>query len=233
MAVNKKNVLVVAAHPDDEVLGCGATISKFSKLKYNVNVLILGKGLDSRLNFSKKNSLEKKRTKLLSSAIKANKLLGVKKINFENFPDNQFDTVSLLKIAKIIESHIMKSKPNTILTHSISDLNIDHQKTFEAVMTATRTSTSNFVKNIYSFEVPSSTDWAFNFKKKNFIPNLFINVEKEIQTKLKALKFYSSEMRNFPNSRSIENCKYLAYTRGASIGCKAAECFEVIRSIKD
>ena len=97
MAVNKKNVLVVAAHPDDEVLGCGATISKFSKLKYNVNVLILGKGLDSRLNFSKKNSLEKKRTKLLSSAIKANKLLGVKKINFENFPDNQFDTVSLLK----------------------------------------------------------------------------------------------------------------------------------------
>ena len=231
--IRKNKILVVAAHPDDEILGCGATMYKLARKNCNVSVLILGKGIDSRANnFKEKKNFSKKKDKLIIASKKANKILGVKNLYHEDFPDNEFDTVSLLKIIKLVEKYINKLKPDTIFTHSISDLNVDHRKTIEAVITATRTTINCPVKNIFSFEIPSSTDWAFNFNKKNFQPNYFINIENELKFKLKALNAYKSEMRKYPNSRSIKNCENIARTRGSTVGLIAAESFELIRSIE-
>ena len=157
--MNKKNILIIGAHPDDEILGCGGTIDKYKKMNYNIYSLILGSGIDSR-DIKKKNDIEKK--KLLLQSVKANKFLGVKEIYFENLKDNNFDSYSLLHIIKIIERYINKIKPIIIFTHNNCDLNIDHRITFQSTLTACRPQRNSSVKKLYSFEVPSSTEWAFS-----------------------------------------------------------------------
>lgn len=226
--MNKKNILVIAAHPDDEILGCGGTIDKFRKLNFNLYTLILGAGIDSR-GIKKDNELKKK--KLLEQCIKANKYLGVKEIYFENLKDNNFDNYDLLKIIKIIEKYINIIKPFIIFTHSNSDLNIDHRITFQSTLTACRPQKNSFVRKLYSYEVPSSTEWSFGKISQNFQPNYFVNIEKNIKNKIKSLKFYKSELREFPHPRSIKNIQNISSVRGSSVGLKNAESFECIFDI--
>lgn len=226
----KEKILVIAAHPDDEVLGCGGTIAKKALFeKSTIEVLILSKGVKSRSNILK--NINKDIKNNIQSAFKSNKLLGVKKTEILDFPDNEFDTVSLLKITKEIEKRIYKFKPNVVFTHFSGDLNIDHQITNRAVLIATRPLNKNIVNKIYGFEICSSTDWSFNINKHSFAPNHYEDITRTIKKKILALKFYSKEMRKFPHSRSYENLINLSKFRGATVFKRNAEAFEVIRSI--
>ena len=217
-------VLVVAAHPDDEVLGCGATIARHVSEKATVWALIIGQGIGAR----GKNSKQLKA--LQKSAFKAHIILGTDKLILGHFPDNELDTVPRLKIIKFIENTIDKFEPDTIYTHSAVDLNVDHQIVSEAVRTATRPMVGQTVTTLSSFEVPSATEWRFG--KDGFNPNLFIDVTGHLERKMRALAAYGSEMRTFPHPRSAQYIRSLATVRGGQSGCFAAEAFELVRSVQ-
>lgn len=229
----KKNILVIAAHPDDEVLGCGGAISKFSKLGFEVSVLIMGEGITSRgkKHTSAKTKIELKR--LLQSARNAHQILGVKNSFFESFPDNQMDSIPQLSVIKKIEAYIQKILPVQIYTHSGSDLNIDHQIIHQAVITATRPAVNHSVKQVFFFEIASSTEWQFTQSRLPFIPNWFENIGDSLSEKLKALNAYASEMREWPHPRSIQAVTHLAKWRGATAGYLAAEAFVLGRNLSD
>ncbi len=226
--MKKKNkILVVAAHPDDEVLGCGGTIAKMTNNGDKVYVMIMCDGESSR-KLSKK--ILNKNIKLRKDACYAScKLLGTKKPEFENFPDNQLDKIPLLKVTQAVEKKIKKIKPNMIFTHHWGDLNIDHQKISKSVITACRPQKKNSVKTLLFFEVPSSSEWQITSKKNLFSPNWFHDISSTINLKLKALKLYKSELRKSPHPRSITGIKSLAKWRGSVVGFKAAEAFELGR----
>ena len=217
-------ILVIAAHPDDEVLGCGGTIARLIEEGNIVYTLILGEGITSRGNVGKDEI-----TELHKSAIKANKLLGVKKVFFHNFPDNRFDTIPLLDIVKVIEKLKNKIKPDIIFTHYEKDLNVDHQITYKAVVTATRPMQGETVKEIYSFEVLSSTEWTY---PTSFSPDVFYDISKMINTKLIALSSYESELRDSRHPRSLNGIWNNAKLWGQKVGLGYAEAFKCVRIIK-
>ena len=227
--MKRDTVLIIAAHPDDEVLGCGGTIAKLSP-NNDIYTLILGEGITSR-----EISDEEKRkelNELKKQSDEANKILGVKKVFFENFPDNKFDTVPLLDIIKRIEGHISKIKPDIIYTHHYGDLNVDHRITFDAALTACRPQSNSIVKKIYTFEVLSSTEWNHQTPSNVLIPNTYIDILKTIDKKLEAMRCYKGEIRGYPHPRSLEGIKILAQKRGLEVGLKLAEVFCLIREIK-
>ena len=216
-----KNILVIAAHPDDEVLGCGATICKYSK-NTNVNILFISDGVSSRGN---KKKLKSKILSRKKSALKSAKILGVEKVFFGNFPDNQLDKISLLKITKLIEKHLKRLNPKTIITHHFNDLNVDHRKVSEATITACRPLKSNQVGLILFFEVLSSTEWQISDSKKFFNPNWFEDISNFLKVKKKALACYNQELKRYPHSRSFKGVEALARYRGISSGYQYAEGF--------
>ena len=163
----KKKILVIAAHPDDEVLGCGGTIAKHSLNKDFVEVMILGEGITSRSKIRNTNLDKKKLLKLKEITLKANKTLGVKKVIFGDLPDNRFDELNILDVIKIIEEVIFKFKPNIIYTHSGLDLNRDHKITNEAVLTACRPQQNYFFKNLFSLKFLRAQNGQVQ-KKNNF-----------------------------------------------------------------
>ncbi|WP_440931109.1 PIG-L deacetylase family protein [Candidatus Pelagibacter sp.] len=223
----REKILVIAAHPDDEVLGCGATIAKkILKEKAIVNTLIMSKGILSRENIKNK---KKDLIKNIKMAQVANKLIGVKKLQILDFPDNEFDNVPILNLIKEIEIKIKSFLPDTIYTHFHGDLNIDHQMVARAVLTACRPTKKNSVRKIFAFEVLSSTDYHYGVQE-TFVPNHFECINKTINLKLKALKKYDHEMRTSPHSRSYENVLNLAKLRGSQMFENFAESFMVTRS---
>ena len=219
-------VLVIAAHPDDEVLGVGGTLIKHIRNKDNVFCLILGEGVTSRKEYD-----EKRLESLHSECKKAGKIIGFKKIFLSKLPDNKFDSVPLLNIIKEIEGYIKKIKPDIVYTHHGGDVNIDHRITYKAVMTACRPCNSDCPKEIYSFETLSSTEWQLD-NKKIFVPNIYINIEKEIDKKIKAMKEYKSEIRNYPHPRSEKGISTLASFRGLQANLRYAEAFRLERKIE-
>ena len=223
-----KKIMLVAAHPDDEILGSAGTLLFFREKGYSIKVVFLSDGESSREKIKNNKSLIQKRKE---QAHKVSKLSKFQKPVFADFPDNALDTVPLLKIIKFVENEIKKFKPNIIITHNESDLNIDHQITCRAVVTATRPSTVSFVKSIYCFEVPSSTENNFLKKEINFNPNLFFDISKFIKKKIKLLKIYEDELKKFPHSRSLEGVEILAKYRGVQIGVKYAEAFYLLRKL--
>ena len=220
-----KKILIVAAHPDDETLGAGATIAKHIVNGDDVHVIILGEGITSRYN---KRELANKDEvhSLKNDCVRALGVLGVKNVYFFDLPDNRFDTVPFLDIVKKIESKIHDIVPEEVYTHYGGDLNIDHTLTFEAVMVVCRPFNSS-VKRVFCFEIPSSTEWNFH-QKGSFTPNVFVNVEKTIDKKLSAMKEYKTEMRPYPHPRSIELAESLSKVRGSAAGFMAAEAFMLI-----
>jgi LmbE family N-acetylglucosaminyl deacetylase len=223
---NKKKILVVAAHPDDELLGCGGSLIKLSKKKYEIFALFFTDGVSARDKKNKKIILNRK-----NNSLKSLKIMGVKNTKFLSYPDNNLDKVSLIKIVKEIENVIFKFKPETIFTHSNVDLNIDHEIISRAVVTASRPKPNFSVKMILLFETLSSTEWNFYYKKKSFNPNYFIDITSTIDKKIKAAKAYKNEINAWPHPRSIKGIKNLAKYRGQSVGLKYAEAFYLLRHI--
>ena len=224
--MTRKSILVVAAHPDDEVLGCGGTIAKHILAGDNVAIIFMTNGESSR-DDSPLDSTSNRRINCESAL----NILGVTNVIHFDFPDNMMDQVPLLDVTKSIEVAINKFSPSVVYTHFSGDLNIDHRITHQAVMTACRPQSWSPVKSIYCFEVLSATEWN-SYSKSKFNPNKFIDVSGVWSTKVSALEEYSAELRSFPHSRSIETIMALSIYRGATVGLKKAEAFQIERIIE-
>ena len=224
-----QKILVVAAHPDDEVLGVGATIAKHFSSGDEVSVCILGEGSTSRYEKGVKNKNEL--DKLRECSLRASKILGIKDVFFSDLPDNRFDAVDLLDVVKIIEEYIFEIKPDIIYTHHGGDLNIDHRIVFNAVMTATRPCNNEKVERILCFETPSSTEWNAQLVKNTFLPNVYLDVSRTFDKKIQAIKVYTTEIRDYPHPRSVEALEALSMKRGVEAGLKLAEAFMLVREI--
>jgi len=226
---HRKKVLVVAAHPDDEILGCGGTMARHSNEGDEVYVVFMADGVTSR---DTENGLLGEINKRKQSALNACRIVGAQQPIFLGFPDNKMDTYPMLEITQKLESVINEIKPSIVYTHHNKDLNIDHQLTHQAVMTACRPQPKAYVHDIYSFEVVSSTNWgSFSQGCDKFTPNYYVNIAKTIDKKLSALNEYGVEMRQFPHSRSMESISALSRYRGTSVGMHAAEVFQVERQL--
>lgn len=229
--IDMNRVLVVAAHPDDEVLGCGATIRKLVELGAQVRIVILGEGSSCRYSVKQIRSDEVRAaiTQRRAFADQAIEVLGVNDAWFGDFPCGRFDTVPVIEIGKTIESHIAQFLPDTVITHHGQDTNSDHRITFNAVNTATRPMPGNCVRTVLAFETPSSTEWRF---VDTFQPSLFVEVSNQISSKIRAFDcYFETEGRAFPFPRSPEGLITLARFRGMQVGIEAAEAFVIVRTL--
>ena len=166
---------------------------------------------------------------LKQDAIEANRILSVNEVKFGNFPDNRFDSVPLLDIVKVIEKVKNELKPDIVFTHYKNDLNIDHQITYKAVLTATRPMKGECVKEIYSFEVLSSTEWNYPL---SFSPDVFFDISDHMEYKKMAMQIYKSELNDYPHPRSLEGIEISAKNWGLKVGYKYAEAFKTVRVLK-
>jgi len=223
------NVLVVAAHPDDEVLGCGAAMASHALKGDRVHVLILAEGLTSRDEKRDRSGRKKSLARLSGAALKAHAILGVKETRLDAFPDNRMDTVPLLEVAKAVEACIEIWKPRIIYTHHGGDLNVDHRIVNQAVLTAARPQPGSGIESVLCFEVPSSTEWQSPEFAPFYSPDWFVDASKTLSLKLKALQAYASEMRPWPHPRSLRAVEHLARWRGSTAGMEAAEAFSLAR----
>jgi LmbE family N-acetylglucosaminyl deacetylase len=223
-------VLVVVAHPDDEVLGAGGTIAKRARAGDRVVSLALGDGVSARYDTPDRvpqEEIDQRR----EHARQAGDVLGIDAWHFRDFPDNRFDSVDLLDLVKAVESVADRVQPDVIYTHHSGDLNVDHRRTHQAVMTAFRPEPGSTVNEIYSFEVLSSTEWSTGGSGDSFDPNVFVDVKEVWSQKLEAMRCYADEIATFPHPRSEEAIESLAKRRGSQAGRLRAEAFLLERRI--
>ncbi len=226
----KDKILVFIAHPDDEILGCAGTLHNAVKIGSKVKIICFGEGVSSRFPIGKELSRESIHAKKIreSEAKKALKILKIKDCIFGSKFCTKFDTYPLSEFISEAEKIISNFKPNIIFTHSNRDLNIDHGIVHKAVMTASRPKMLNTVKQIYSFEVPCSSNWIYEDK---FNPNVYVDISDSIKVKQKAFQCYKNETRPFPFPRSKIGIDTLAKFRGMQSGLKYAEAFKLERGI--
>lgn len=215
----KQTVLVIASHPDDELLGVGGTLKKLILEGYEVISIITAFGRKEEAYHMKETSE------------KANMTLGIKEVIFLGYPNLEMELTALHLITKKLEALIQKHKPTMIFTHHYGDLNRDHQITFQAVMTAARPIPNQNSIDIMCFETVSSSEWSHQTDDKTFKPNYFVDITDTIDEKLRALKHYDVEMRPYPHPRSYEGVRALASVRGMTVGTPYAEAFEIIRKV--
>ena len=221
--------LILVAHPDDEVLGCGGTIAKLADEGASIHVAFLADGVLSRAGDKESQQVDLQIRR--ASAQKACNILGVKSVFFGDFPDNRMDTVALLDITKVVEELIAKHQPEMVFTHHVGDVNIDHRRLHEAVVTACRPQLGHSVKTLLCFEVPSSTEWQLPGSAPAFTPNWFVDISDTLDRKLAALDAYAAELRAWPHPRSLQGVEHLAHWRGATVGVDAAEAFILGRQL--
>lgn len=227
-----KSILVIAAHPDDEVLGCGGTMARHAQAGDEVHVAILAEGITSRDDQRKREVIETELSVLKRASQKANDLLGVKSLVRHDFPDNRMDSLARLDVIKVVEGFIERFQPAVVYTHYSGDVNIDHRRTHEAVVVACRPMPGNqLVRTLLFFEIASSTEWQPPASGSPFMPNWFVDISETLDLKLKSLEAYESEMRAWPHARSLAALEHLARWRGATIGVEAAEAFVLGRTL--
>jgi len=224
-----KNILVVAAHPDDELLGVGGTVRRLADHGKTCRALIVGEGITSRAD-KRENANFNALKELQEDARMAAKKVGYSSIDFCELPDNRLDSLDLLDVIKVISKYIEEYKPDTIFTHHHGDLNVDHRIVCEAVLTACRPVGSYFVDRIYSYETQSSTEWNYTYGEP-FIPTVFFDVTDTVEAKIEGMKCYKSESAMYPHPRSSEALRALASYRGSSVGFKMAEAFMALREV--
>ncbi|WP_281661951.1 PIG-L deacetylase family protein [Microvirgula aerodenitrificans] len=220
----RRKVLVIAAHPDDEVLGAGGVIALHALWGDEVHILIVTEGCSSQYPDHPEMVLQKK-----SEAKEAAAILGVPpdKLHFEGLPDMRLDSVPATRINKSIETVIQSVQPSIVYTHASSDVNLDHRLVFEASLVACRPYAAPFVEAIYSYFAPSSTEWGI----APFDANHFVDVSSVMETKINAMAAYKSEVRTAPHPRSIESLHAIFATFGSVVGCQYAEAFKLVRSV--
>ncbi len=227
----RRSILVVAAHPDDEVLGCGGTMAKHRAQGDDVHVLIMAEGITARDQTRNREHRNQDLFALNEMAQQVHTILNSTSCKLHDFPDNRMDSIDRLDVVKVIENVIQQHKPDTIYTHHAGDVNIDHRRTHEAVITACRPQPGHCVKRLLFFEVPSSTEWQPPHSAAYFMPTWFVDISETLSKKLDALKSYDSEMRNFPHPRSYKAVEALAQWRGATAGFESAEGFVLGRCL--
>jgi N-acetylglucosamine malate deacetylase 1 len=221
-----QTVLVVAAHPDDEVLGLGGTLGRHVSDGDNVHVIIAGEGPAARggSNVS---------PEAFAAAHEAAKVLGINAPRLLGLPDNRLDTLALLEIIQPIEAAILSLSPRIVYTHCGTDLNIDHRIIHQATVTACRPLPGSTVRQLHAFETVSSTEWSTAAMGAAFRPTHFVDISAFWRQKRLALECYASEMRAFPHGRSYEAVEALAVLRGSQSGVGMAEAFQTLLYIRD
>jgi N-acetylglucosamine malate deacetylase 1 len=227
----QETVLVVAAHPDDEVLGCGGTLARMASEGRAVHILLMADGETSRVSDSGQTIDPGRLAARNAAAEKACKILGCTSVEMLALPDNRLDGLELLDVVKHIEAFVQRYQPMTVVTHHSGDVNIDHRVVHDAVITACRPQPGHPVKELLFFEVPSSTEWRPPSSANMFNANWFVDVSQTLQLKLQALQVYQDELRPFPHPRSIKAVEALAKWRGATVGAEAAEGFVLGRKL--
>jgi len=224
-------VLVVAAHPDDEVLGCGGTIARHADAGDQVQVLIVAEGATSRQQQRDRLQAGEELSALAQAAQTAGSILGAAGVELLDLPDNRLDALDRLDLIKHIEQHIDRLQSQVVYVHHAGDVNVDHRRLHEAVVTACRPTPGHPVRRLLSFEVASSSEWQPPGSAPAFQPNWFVDISAQWQRKKEALVAYSNEMRPWPHARSIEALEHLARWRGAQVGVDAAEAFCLLRQL--
>lgn len=222
-------VLVVAAHPDDELLGCAGTLARHAQAGDRVEIVIMAEGAASRSGAADRGTHAAELDRLRGAARKAAGIVGAGIPEFFGLPDNRMDGEVLLDVVQRLEETIGRVRPTIVYTHHRGDVNIDHDVTHRAVITACRPLPGHAVTRILAFETPSSTEWMSAASAAPFAPNWFVDISDTLETKLAALKCYEAEMRPFPHPRSCEAVEHLARWRGATAGFAAAEAFMLVR----
>lgn len=221
------NVLVVAAHPDDEVLGCGGTMARLAAEGHRVSVAILGQGAAARFAPDSREAAAEV-AGLQEKSRAAARILGAAEVRHFGLPDNRFDTVDLLDVVRLLDALAAEFEPEVVYTQHGGDLNVDHAATFRAALTAFRPLPGSTVRELFAYEVASSTEWAFGQFDPAFRPDTFLDVTAHLDRKLAALAAYEGEMRAFPHPRSERAVRAQAELRGAAVGVAAAEAFDTV-----
>ncbi len=222
--------LIIAAHPDDEVLGCGGAILKLTRAGAEVHLAFLADGVGARNPDPARRQAELAQRRAAAAA--AARILGVASLSFDDLPDNRLDSIPLLDITQKVEALIDQHRPTTLFTHHAGDLNIDHRLTHQAVITACRPQRGHPVRTLLCFEQPSSTEWQPPGSGLAFTPHWFVDISATLAGKLAALEAYAAELRDWPHPRSRQGSEHLARWRGASVGCDAAEAFMLARHLQ-
>lgn len=231
---SKENILVIAAHPDDEVLGMGGTIAKKAMSGHNIFVVILATGIAARYSNPNKQKykIEIEINNLRKEAEKSASILKIAKMYFLDLPDNRLDTIPKMDITFKLKGIIGIVKPQIVYIHHFGDYNWDHRIAFDVSLMACRSNFGDvFPKQIYSYEVLSSTERSFQNNLNVFTPNVFEDIKDTIKLKKKALQCYTTELRRYPHPRSPEALEYLARKRGNEVGLEFAEAFQLIRKV--
>lgn len=224
-------VLCIAAHADDEVLGCGGTLARLAMEGHETYIAIFGEGITSR--YKERDKADFSLVEQLQRRIgEVAQQLGAKEHFIHTLPDNRFDTVPTLDVVKLIEELVTRIKPQVIYTHHGGDLNVDHVVLHRATLTATRPMKGQCVKQVYAYEVASSTEWAFLQFAPAFHPNTFVDISDTLELKIQAMETYESEARLFPHPRSPDALRAIARRHGSVVGLGAAEVFQLIRSVQ-
>jgi len=215
------DILVISAHPDDEVIGMGGTLYKLSKQKHKIHLCVVTDGTGN----TKKNTEEYLKISKLrrTGSIKSSKFLGIKSVDFLGFQDGYLDSTPQIEINIAIEKLIQKYNPQVVYTTPKHDLHTDHHKVHECTVVATRPHYNSVLK-ILSYEFPT-------VQKTVFLPNVFVDINKEFTKKIDAFKFHKTEQQKFPFPRSAKSIKNLAERRGIESNLKLAEGFNLIRDI--
>lgn len=229
--MHSKSILVIAAHPDDEVLGCGGTIARRAGEGHDVYIAILGEGITSR--YENQDDADQALVESLATVSReVGAFLDAERVYLDDFPDNRFDTVPLLDVVKSIEDLIDMVRPEVVYTQHGGDLNIDHNVVYRATLTATRPMVECPVRKVYAYEVASSTEWAFEEFSPPFRPNTFVEIENTLDQKIEAMQMYETEARPYPHPRAPKSLRSIARNWGRTAGVQAAEAFELVRSVE-
>lgn len=228
-----KSLIVVAAHPDDEVLGCGATVRQMVNSGWTANLLIMTNGIGGRFSDTQDPAILRQQENLMQQSKQAAALVGFNAVAYGNFEDNRMDVISRADLSHKVREYVEEWQPDVVFTHHPGDYNWDHTATFDAVMMACRPNPPEFSPTeIRTFEVLSSTERAWQSPDRAFLPNLFTDVKSTIETKKEALRAYQMEYRDYPHPRSVEAIEYLARKRGNEIGIEYAEAFHLVRKLE-
>lgn len=226
-----EKILVVAAHPDDEVLGMGGTIAKLVSEGKEVSLLIVTDGSSSQ--YRNADDLDDIIATKKKETENAAKILGISRVLYGGLPDMRLDVTPHIDINRVVESAISEIEPDTVFTHFWGDVNVDHQHVYHSVLVAARPTFGQFVKELYCFSVPSSTEWTPCLPHAVFMPNVFVDIGGFSEQKYAAMEAYATELRTYPHPRSIEYLRQTDVAEGLKVGLPIAESLMLLRRITD